>query len=122
MDRTGNPNLFYKFLLKICTRKKKYNIFVCGGTGSGKTECFMWPLLAKLMTEALEKTDNWEQRGVRTIIMYPMNALVSDQVSRLRKLIGDSEDKFIDIFRNSCGKNRWIRFKMNTSPCFFSSP
>ena len=99
------------------------DLFVSTGTGSGKTECFMWPLLAKLMTEALEKIDNWEQRGVRTIIMYPMNALVSDQVSRLRKLIGDSEDKFIDIFRNSCGKKvRRPQFGMYTGRTPYPGP
>lgn len=28
------------------------NLFISTGTGSGKTECFMWPLLAKMATEA----------------------------------------------------------------------
>lgn len=64
------------------------DLFVSTGTGSGKTECFMWPLLAKLAAEARNTPANWSMRGVRTIIMYPMNALVSDQVSRLRRLIG----------------------------------
>lgn len=65
------------------------NLFVSTGTGSGKTECFMWPLLAKMASEARSSKKTWEKRGIRTIIMYPMNALVSDQVSRLRKMIGD---------------------------------
>ncbi|MFR2769182.1 MAG: hypothetical protein ACLTAI_13235 [Thomasclavelia sp.] len=47
--------------------------------------------------------DSWAQRGVRTVIMYPMNALVSDQVARLRRLIGDKEGKFLNIFTNTCG-------------------
>lgn len=67
------------------------DLFVATGTGSGKTECFMWPLLAKLADEARNSKETWQMRGIRTIIMYPMNALVSDQVSRLRRLIGDSE-------------------------------
>lgn len=75
------------------------DIFVSTGTGSGKTECFMWPLMAKLVEEARNKSDSWKLRGVRTIIMYPMNALVSDQVSRLRKLIGDPDHNFVNIFR-----------------------
>ncbi len=91
------------------------DIFVATGTGSGKTECFMWPLLAKLAAEARGTVGDWEKRGVRTIVMYPMNALVSDQVSRLRKLIGDSEDKFINIFRKICGENvRRPQFGMYT--------
>ncbi len=63
----------------------------------------MWPLLAKLAAEARNTPANWSMRGVRTIIMYPMNALVSDQVSRLRRLIGDSEHRFVNVFRETCG-------------------
>lgn len=57
----------------------------------------MWPLLAKLATEARDPKESWAKRGVRTIIMYPMNALVSDQISRLRRMIGDPDKKFIKI-------------------------
>lgn len=84
------------------------DLFVSTGTGSGKTECFMWPLLAKLADEARNYPQSWEQRGIRTIIMYPMNALVSDQVSRLRRLIGDPENKFMRIFR-SASENSYSR-------------
>lgn len=91
------------------------DLFVSTGTGSGKTECFMWPLLAKLTTEAHDSPQTWDIRGVRTIIMYPMNALVSDQVGRLRRLIGDAEGKFLWIFRDACGKNsRRPQFGMYT--------
>ena len=70
------------------------SIVVTTGTGSGKTECFMWPLVSKLVMEAIHK-ESWQERSVRTIIMYPMNALVSDQVVRLRRLIGDQDNKFV---------------------------
>lgn len=91
------------------------DLFVATGTGSGKTECFMWPLLAKIAKEARNQPHTWEKRGIRTIIMYPMNALVSDQVSRLRKLLGDRKGKFIEIFRDFCGKSsRQPQFGMYT--------
>lgn len=91
------------------------DLFVATGTGSGKTECFMWPLMAKLADEARNSKDTWGRRGVRAIIMYPMNALVSDQVSRLRRLIGDPENRFINIFRSNCGKDaRRPQFGMYT--------
>lgn len=91
------------------------DLFVATGTGSGKTECFMWPLMAKLASEAKNNSDSWSMRGVRTIIMYPMNALVSDQVSRLRRLIGDADHRFINIFREICGNNsRRPQFGMYT--------
>ena len=91
------------------------DLFVSTGTGSGKTECFMWPLMAKLAAEARNQPSSWNHRGVRTIVMYPMNALVSDQVSRLRKLIGDPDGKFVRIFRNICGNDsRRPQFGMYT--------
>ena len=91
------------------------DLFVSTGTGSGKTECFMWPLMAKLASEARNSPDSWAMRGVRTIIMYPMNALVSDQISHLRRLIGDPDHRFINIFRTACGNNsRRPQFGMYT--------
>ena len=90
------------------------DIFVSTGTGSGKTECFMWPMISKLMKEA-RNSSTWNQRGVRVMIMYPMNALVSDQLSRLRRLIGDPEGKFAEIFRECAGgKVRRPQFGMYT--------
>ena len=91
------------------------DLFVSTGTGSGKTECFLWPILTKLVQEAKERPDEWERRGVRALVVYPMNALVADQVSRLRKTLGDKDGKFIDIFRNTCGwRARRPQFGMYT--------
>lgn len=99
------------------------DLFVSTGTGSGKTECFMWPLMAKLADEARNRTDSWGLRGVRTIVMYPMNALVSDQVSRLRRLIGDPEHRFVEIFRETCGRSvRRPQFGMYTGRTPYAGP
>lgn len=81
--------------------EKNQNLFVATGTGSGKTECFMWPIIDKLFTEAKDRPNSWEKRGIRTLIIYPMNALVSDQIARLRSIIGDPNGKFRDIFVDS---------------------
>ena len=91
------------------------DIFVSTGTGSGKTECFIWPLMAKLADEARNQSACWKHRGVRAVVMYPMNALVSDQVSRLRRLIGDPDHRFVKIFRETCGNGvRRPQFGMYT--------
>lgn len=91
------------------------DLFVATGTGSGKTECFMLPLLSKLAVEAHDAPAMWSQRGVRAMVMYPMNALVSDQIGRLRRLIGDSDQKFMEIFRDVCGADvRRPQFGMYT--------
>ena len=58
------------------------------GTGSGKTESFLLPILAKLADEAATRPQQFAERAVRSIILYPMNALVNDQLGRLRKLLG----------------------------------
>ena len=109
------PSPFAHQIAALEAATKGENLFVSTGTGSGKTECFMWPLLAKMAEEARNSKQSWRQRGVRTIIMYPMNALVSDQVSRLRRMIGDPDQKFISIFRNVCGSEvRRPQFGMYT--------
>ena len=98
------------------------DLFVSTGTGSGKTECFMWPLLSRLVSEATSST-MWSNRGVRVIIMYPMNALVADQISRLRKMIGDPENSFLSIFLNTVGHEvRRPQFGMYTGRTPYPGP
>lgn len=86
--------------------EKGKNLFVSTGTGSGKTECFMWPIIDKLYSEAKNRPYSWKKRGVRTLIIYPMNALVSDQIARLRSIIGDSQNDFKNIFLASTSGRR----------------
>jgi ATP-dependent helicase YprA (DUF1998 family) len=77
------------------------DLLVATGTGSGKTECFMWPLIARLCAEARESSHTWRMRGVRAVLLYPMNALVSDQIGRLRRIIGSRD--FAEAFRRCAG-------------------
>jgi len=97
------------------------DLFVSTGTGSGKTECFMWPLISKLCAEAMGSRRSWNRRGVRAIVMYPMNALVADQISRLRRIIGT--DKFHDIFNETVGGDvRRPQFGMYTGRTPYPGP
>jgi len=66
-------------------------IIVATGTGSGKTECFLMPILGALAIESAVNPNSWLKPGCRAILLYPMNALVNDQLSRLRRLLGDTE-------------------------------
>jgi Lhr-like helicase len=56
----------------------KPTVMVSAATGAGKTECFLLPLL-----DELYRNPPTEGEGVSAIILYPMNALVTDQVDRL---------------------------------------
>lgn len=58
---------------------------VVTGTGSGKTEAFLYPLL-----DHARRT--LDQRGIKAVILYPMNALASDQADRLARLISGNEE------------------------------
>lgn len=61
------------------------NLIVATGTGSGKTESFLLPILDGLVREVEAGTA--EQAGVRALLLYPMNALANDQLARLRDLL-----------------------------------
>lgn len=56
----------------------KPTVMVSAATGAGKTECFLLPLI-----DELYRNPPVEGEGVSAIILYPMNALVTDQVDRL---------------------------------------
>jgi ATP-dependent helicase YprA (DUF1998 family) len=73
---------------------KDRSLIIMTGTGSGKTESFLLPILARLGIEALGKPERFRKyRAVRALVLYPMNALVNDQLGRLRNLIGDERVK-----------------------------
>lgn len=51
------------------------NFIVATGTGSGKTECFLFPIVDRLLRE-----NRLPEPGVRAVIIYPLNALANDQL------------------------------------------
>lgn len=53
------------------------------GTGSGKTECFLYPIVSR----CLSLRDEDAPSGISAVIIYPMNALAEDQLMRLRSLL-----------------------------------
>jgi len=63
------------------------NLVVATGTGSGKTETFLIPILNHLLQEKDQGT--LERPGVRALLLYPMNALANDQMKRLRRVLKD---------------------------------
>ena len=79
-----NQNLYLhqqKSLEKISNGR---NVVITTGTGSGKTECFLYPIINSLLRE--NETGSLDD-GIRAIFLYPMNALVNDQIDRVRKIL-----------------------------------
>ena len=60
------------------------------GTGSGKTECFLYPIISR----CLELRDEGAEPGITAVIAYPMNALAEDQLGRLRGLLAGTGISF----------------------------
>lgn len=60
------------------------------GTGSGKTEAFLYPIL----DHCLRSKDKGAPDGIMAIIVYPMNALAADQLERLRRMLAGTGISF----------------------------
>ena len=90
------------------------SLMVMTGTGSGKTECFLLPILGKLAREAKGAGEKFGQRtAVRAMVLYPMNALVNDQLGRLRLLFGDP--RIVKSFTKWSGRPaRFARYTSRT--------
>lgn len=73
---------------------QRRNMVVTTGTGSGKTECFLLPLFQSLIAESRKWANASRPRALRSLILYPLNALAEDQMVRLRTALDgpDSPD------------------------------
>ncbi|MGC5779960.1 DEAD/DEAH box helicase [Methylobacterium sp. NFXW15] len=90
------------------------NLMVMTGTGSGKTESFLLPILGKLAIEARDRPKSFRRYdAVRAIVLYPMNALVNDQLGRLRLMFGDT--RTVRMFEEWAGRPaRFARYTSRT--------
>jgi len=123
----------HQFDMLVSALKGK-NCIISTGTGSGKTEAFLTPLFADIFKEMFSENEdvrwgnprsknggnfNWIEGGekrssqrknetrpsaIRAMILYPMNALVEDQLTRLRHTL--CSENIDDFFEKECNKNR----------------
>ncbi|MFF7599897.1 DEAD/DEAH box helicase [Streptomyces mirabilis] len=109
----------------IAAIRRGKDVVITAGTGSGKTESFMAPVLAELVRESeawmsgspanpgkwwsgqdgayvpQRRGETGHKAAVRTLVLYPMNALVDDQMMRLRKALdSDAARRWADKYRN----------------------
>jgi len=110
------------------------NLIIATGTGSGKTEAFLLPILSDILAEIEKGPDgqetlpdcgfinggSWCHRrflenrppAIRALILYPMNALVNDQAARLRRIL--ASDQAMEFAKNEL-RNNFIYFGQYTS-------
>ena len=102
----------YESFMEVISNKK--NVVITSGTGSGKTESFLLPLIYNILDESKKWAtpgipgEHWWETGkkwspkrahekrkaaVRGLILYPLNALVEDQLVRLRKALDSEESR-----------------------------
>jgi hypothetical protein len=79
----GMTNLYGHQEDAIRAMRAGQTTLISTGTGSGKTECFLYPII----TKSLELRDEKSPSGISAVIVYPMNALAEDQLARLRLLL-----------------------------------
>jgi ribosomal protein L40E len=87
------PNVLYVYghqeeAIRAIHHKK--TTLVSTGTGSGKTECFLYPIIS----HCLHLRDQNAPSGISAVLVYPMNALAEDQLDRLRSLLAGSNIPF----------------------------
>ncbi len=97
--------------------KNGRNAIITTGTGSGKTESFLYPILNELLSD-VEKGNR--EVGIRAIFLYPMNALVNDQIDRVRRMLvkcpditygfftGDTKESVPKNYRETYGEENNI--------------
>ena len=80
LDRHPYAHQLRAFRMLSPTNSEPRSVVVTSGTGSGKTECFMVPLLDDLVRQ---EEAGGVGTGVQAIMLYPLNALIASQRERL---------------------------------------
>ena len=112
------------------------DVVVTTGTGSGKTECFLLPIFSQLIKASQDwqaygdrQPQPWRRKGgrqragehqkrpaaLRALILYPLNALVEDQLMRLRRAC-DSPNARRWLDENRCGNRFYFGRYIGSTP------
>jgi DEAD/DEAH box helicase domain-containing protein len=91
---------------------RRPGIVITAGTGAGKTEAFLLPLLNDLYSHPRGPSES----GVRAILLYPMNALVNDQVARIRKWLAGQNDVRFCYYTGETPEDDYAASKLGINP------
>ncbi|WP_425259796.1 DEAD/DEAH box helicase [Rubrivivax sp. RP6-9] len=71
---------------RLSTQHLAASTLVATGTGSGKTECFLFPVMDHCARERAAG-----RAGIKALVIYPMNALATDQARRMAELVSGNQ-------------------------------
>lgn len=80
------PHLYGHQEKAIRAISKGQTTLISTGTGSGKSECFLYPIISR----CFELREKEAPPGICAVVVYPMNSLAEDQLGRLRELLAGS--------------------------------
>src|SRR5215472_4486586 len=80
----GYPSMYLHQQRVFEAVRQGHHVLVATGTGSGKTESFLYPIIDDL----LRQRDQGTLSGLTAVLVSPMNALANDQLDRLRDMLG----------------------------------
>ncbi|MCP4402490.1 MAG: DEAD/DEAH box helicase [bacterium] len=83
LEMPYTPYLHQEHAFKRLSEPAPQSTIVATGTGSGKTECFLYPML-----DACYRHRN--EQGIKALVVYPMNALATDQAKRFARTVAGS--------------------------------
>ncbi len=81
LKRNFKPRTHQLKSWEVLKEEKPKSLIVTSGTGSGKTECFMVPIIDDLVRQY--KETNQKLEGVQALFIYPLNALINSQRERI---------------------------------------
>ena len=85
---------------------------VTTGTGSGKTECFLLPVIQN----AIEDSAKHKKSGLTAILVYPMNALANDQHDRIKDYLESSGHTHVKVARYDRSTKQDERARLRKNP------
>lgn len=115
MEKESNSTTAYhhqSLAIEHLLSRQATPIVVTTGTGSGKTECFLLPVLQN----AIEDATAHKKNGLTAILVYPMNALANDQEERIARLLEASGHTHLSVARYDRQTSEEERKKLRANP------
>ena len=116
----GYPTMYLHQQQVFEAVREKQHVLVATGTGSGKTESFLYPIIDDL----LRQRDQGATTGLTAILVYPMNALANDQLDRLRDMLDGTGITFGQWVGTTAHKESDVqvdRFDGSSRPAFLDA-